>query len=128
MEKWNKKLLLEDGSQFYGYGFGSQEEKITEIVFNTAPVGYQEILSDPSYTYQTVVMAYPLIGNYGIAKEDFETKQPSIGGLAVRDYNDIPSNFRSAATLDEENWLERSGISEVVRRCLQMRRPRRKKD
>ena len=57
MEKWNKKLLLEDGSQFYGYGFGSQEEKITEIVFNTAPVGYQEILSDPSYTYQTVVMA-----------------------------------------------------------------------
>ena len=46
MEKWNKKLLLEDGSQFYGYGFGSQEEKITEIVFNTAPVGYQEILSD----------------------------------------------------------------------------------
>ena len=101
MEKWNKKLLLEDGSQFYGYGFGSQEEKITEIVFNTAPVGYQEILSDPSYTYQTVVMAYPLIGNYGIAKEDFETKQPSIGGLAVRDYNDIPSNFRSAATLDE---------------------------
>ena len=46
-------------------------------------------------------MAYPLIGNYGIAKEDFETKQPSIGGLAVRDYNDIPSNFRSAATLDE---------------------------
>jgi len=83
MEKWNKKLLLEDGSQFYGYGFGSQEEKITEIVFNTAPVGYQEILSDPSYTYQTVVMAYPLIGNYGIAKEDFETKQPSIGGLAV---------------------------------------------
>ena len=78
MEKWNKKLLLEDGSQFYGYGFGSQEEKITEIVFNTAPVGYQEILSDPSYTYQTVVMAYPLIGNYGIAKEDFETKQPSI--------------------------------------------------
>ena len=107
MEKWNKKLLLEDGSQFYGYGFGSQEEKITEIVFNTAPVGYQEILSDPSYTYQTVVMAYPLIGNYGIAKEDFETKQPSIGGLAVRDYNDIPSNFRSAATLDEVMNIQR---------------------
>ena len=80
MEKWNKKLILEDGSQYYGYSFGSQEEKITELVFNTAPVGYQEILSDPSYTYQTVVMAYPLIGNYGIAKEDFETKQPSIGG------------------------------------------------
>ena len=51
MEKWNKKLLLEDGSQFYGYGFGSQEEKITEIVFNTAPVGYQEILSDLTVSY-----------------------------------------------------------------------------
>lgn len=101
MKKWNKKLLLEDGSQYYGYGFGSEEEKITELVFNTAPVGYQEILSDPSYTYQTVVMAYPLIGNYGIAEEDFETKQPTIGGLAVRDYNDLPSNFRSIGTLDE---------------------------
>lgn len=101
MEKWNKKIILEDGSQYYGYGFGSQEETITELVFNTAPVGYQEILSDPSYTHQTVVMAYPLIGNYGIAKEDFETKHPSIGGLVVRDYNDTPSNFRSIATLDE---------------------------
>ena len=101
MKKWNRKLLLEDGTQYYGYGFGSQEETITELVFNTAPVGYQEILSDPSYTYQTVVMAYPLIGNYGIAKEDFETKKPTIGGLAVRDYNDLPSNFRSIGTLDE---------------------------
>jgi carbamoyl-phosphate synthase small subunit len=100
MKKWNRKLLLEDGSQYYGYGFGSEEEKITELVFNTAPVGYQEILSDPSYTYQTVVMAYPLIGNYGIAEEDFETKHLSIGGFVVRDYNDLPSNFRSITTLD----------------------------
>ena len=95
MKKFDRKLILEDGSEYYGYGFGSEDEKVTEIVFNTSPVGYQEIISDPSYTYQTVVMAYPLIGNYGIAEEDFETETPTIGGLVVRDYNDQPSNFRS---------------------------------
>ena len=61
MEKWNKKLLLEDGSQFYGYGFGSQEEKITEIVFNTAPVGYQEILSDPLKPWSPETHIRPLL-------------------------------------------------------------------
>lgn len=98
---YNRKLILEDGSEYYGYGFGSMEECITEIVFNTSVVGYQEILSDPSYTYQTVVMAYPLIGNYGMAQEDYETEIPTIGGLVVRDYNDLPSNFRSKNTLSE---------------------------
>lgn len=101
MKKIDRKLILEDGSEYYGYGFGCMEDRITEIVFNTSPVGYQEIVSDPSYTYQTVVMAYPLIGNYGIAEEDFETKTPTIGGLVVRDYNDNPSNFRSKYTLSE---------------------------
>ena len=101
MKKFDKKLILPDGSEYYGYGFGSSDERITEIVFNTSPVGYQEILSDPSYTYQTVVMAYPLIGNYGIAEDDFETEIPTIGGLVVRDYNDQPSNFRSQYTLSE---------------------------
>ena len=101
MKKFDKKLILPDGSEYYGYGFGSSDERITEIVFNTSPVGYQEILSDPSYTYQTVVMAYPLIGNYGIAEDDFETEIPTIGGLVVRDYNDKPSNFRSQYTLSE---------------------------
>ena len=95
MKKFDRKLILSDGSEYYGYGFGSKHEKITEIVFNTSLVGYQEILSDPSYTYQTVVMAYPLIGNYGMTEEDFETDIPTIGGLALRDYNDQPSNFRS---------------------------------
>lgn len=98
---YNRKLILEDGSVYPGYAFGCEEERITEIVFNTSPVGYQEILSDPSYTYQTVVMAYPLIGNYGIAQDDFETKIPTIGGLVVRDYNDYPSNFRSVETLSQ---------------------------
>ena len=101
MKKFDRKLILPDGSEYYGYGFGSFDERITEIVFNTSPVGYQEIVSDPSYTYQTVVMAYPLIGNYGIAEEDFETEIPTIGGLVVRDYNDQPSNFRSKYTLSE---------------------------
>ena len=101
MKKFDRKLILPDGSEYYGYGFGSFDERITEIVFNTSPVGYQEIISDPSYTYQTVVMAYPLIGNYGIAEEDFETETPTIGGLVVRDYNDQPSNFRSKYTLSE---------------------------
>lgn len=101
MKIFDRKLIMEDGSEYYGYGFGSGNEKITEVVFNTSPVGYQEIISDPSYTYQTVVMAYPLIGNYGIAEEDFEAETPTIGGLAVRDYNNYPSNFRSKYTLSE---------------------------
>jgi len=99
--KFNRKLILEDGSEYHGYGFGANIEAITEIVFNTSMVGYQEIISDPSYTYQTVVMTYPLIGNYGIAKADFETKYPSIGGLVVREYNNEPSNFRSVNTLEQ---------------------------
>ena len=101
MKKFDRKLILEDGSEYYGYGFGANNEKISEIVFNTSPVGYQEIISDLSYTYQTVVMAYPLIGNYGIAQDDFESEIPTIGGLIVRDYNDQPSNFRSKYTLSE---------------------------
>ncbi len=101
MKKFDRKLILSDGSEYFGYGFGAKQETVTEIVFNTSLTGYQEILSDPSYTGQTVVMAYPLIGNYGIAEEDFETERPTIGGLAVRDYNGKPSNFRSQCTLAE---------------------------
>lgn len=99
--KFDRKLVLEDGSVYYGYGFGSRSERVCELVFNTSMVGYQEIVSDPSYTYQMVVMTYPLIGNYGITDDDFETKTPTIGGMVVRDYNDMPSNFRYTKTLDE---------------------------
>ena len=67
VKEFNKKIILEDGQEYYGYGFGAHNEKVCEIVFNTSMVGYQEILSDPSYTYQAVVMTYPLIGNYGMA-------------------------------------------------------------
>lgn len=98
---YNKKIILEDGSEYYGYGFGADKSSVLEIVFNTSMVGYQEIMSDPSYTYQAVVMTYPLIGNYGMADDDFERDRPTIGGFIVREYNDEPSNFRSSATLGE---------------------------
>lgn len=99
--KFDKKIVLEDGSEYFGYSFGYDCDRVCEMVFNTSMVGYQEIISDPSYTYQMVVMTYPLIGNYGIADDDFETKVPSIGGLIVREYNDSPSNFRYTKTLSE---------------------------
>jgi carbamoyl-phosphate synthase small subunit len=100
-EMKKRKLVLEDGAEYRGDGFGSGRDAVCEIVFNTSMVGYQEIISDPSYTYQAVVMTYPLIGNYGIADEDYETKVPTIGGLIVREYNDFPSNFRYTKTLAE---------------------------
>ena len=101
MNKINRKLVLEDGSEYYGCGFGSNEDRVCEIVFNTSMAGYQEIVSDLSYTDQMVVMTYPLIGNYGMAEDDYECKFPSIGGLACYDYNDTPSNFRWVKTLSE---------------------------
>lgn len=97
----NRKLILEDGSVYEGCGFGSDSERMLELVFNTSMVGYQEIISDPSYTGQAVVMTYPLIGNYGINEDDYETQRPTIGGLVVREYNDHPSNFRVSHSLDE---------------------------
>ena len=99
--EFNRKLVLEDGSEYYGYSFGAGEDRVCELVFNTSMVGYQEILSDPSYTDQAVVMTYPLIGNYGMAHDDYETEIPTIGAMVVREYNDFPSNFRSTETLAE---------------------------
>lgn len=115
----DRKIVLEDGSVYTGYGFGANCDKVNELVFNTSMVGYQEIISDPSYTYQMVVMTYPLIGNYGITDEDFETRTPTIGGLIVREYNDLPSNFRYTRTLSEvleDNGIP--GISDVDTREL----------
>ena len=103
-----KKLVLETGEEFYGTGFGADCRRVCEIVFNTSVVGYQEIISDPSYADQIVVMTYPLIGNYGIADEDYESRSTDIGGLVVRECCDTPSNFRSTKTLEEE--LEEHGI------------------
>lgn len=114
-----RKLVLEDGHVFEGVGFGSMEEKLAEIVFNTSMVGYQEILSDPSYCDQIVCMSYPLIGNYGLADEDYESKGIFMSGFIVREYNDIPSNFRFTRTLGEvmeENHVV--GLAEVDTREL----------
>lgn len=96
-----RQLVLEDGTVFAGEGFGSEENTMGEVVFNTGMTGYQEILSDPSYCGQMVVLTYPLIGNYGINRDDFESIQPSIKALIVREAADLPSNFRSELTIDE---------------------------
>ena len=98
---YDKKIILEDGTEFYGYGFGADQERLVEVVFNTSMVGYQEILSDPSYTGQAVVMTYPLIGNYGMCDDDYETGTPTISALIVREYNNEPSNFRAVETLEQ---------------------------
>ena len=98
---FDRKIILEDGTEFYGYGFGTKRDALVELVFNTSMVGYQEILSDPSYTAQAVVMTYPLIGNYGMCNEDYETDIPTISGLVVREFNSEPSNFRAARTLED---------------------------
>ncbi len=108
MRKHNRKLVLEDGTWFIGTGFGAWTDRVCELVFNTSMAGYQEIVSDLSYTDQAVVMTYPLIGNYGITDEDYECRNPGTGGLIVHDYNDAPSNFRYTKTLSE--FLEENGI------------------
>ena len=97
----NRKLILEDGSEYIGYGFGADKTAVCEIVFNTSVTGYQEIVSDPSYTDQAVVMSYPLIGSYGVADEDFESRMISPSGLIIREINENPSNFRSTRSLSE---------------------------
>ena len=109
--KCDRRIILEDGSWYSGYGFGDMQDQILEIVFNTSMVGYQEILSDPSYTDQAVVMTYPLIGNYGMADEDYETDLPTIGALIVHEYNDEPSNFRSTASLGD--IMKKYGIAGI---------------
>lgn len=97
----DRKLVLEDGSEFFGTGFGSRKDAVCEVVFNTSMAGYQEILSDPSYTDQGVVMSYPLIGNYGITADDFESRRIAPAAFIVRDSSSSPSNFRSVQTLEE---------------------------
>ncbi len=108
MEGFSGKLILENGTEFYGQLFGAHCESLGEIVFNTSMAGYQEIITDPSYMGQSVVMTYPLIGNYGITAEDNESRQPFLSGLIVREVCELPSNFRYTSTLSE--LLEEHGI------------------
>ena len=101
-------LVLEDGRFFRGRRFGAQTDAQGEVVFNTSMMGYQEILTDPSYAGQIVTMTYPMIGNYGIAPEDFEARKVFLSGLIVRELSRISSNWRSNIPLSE--YLERQGI------------------
>ena len=94
-------LLLEDGTYFEGKALGSDNFKIGELVFNTNMAGYQEIICDTSHCGQIIVMTYPMIGNYGINRDGFETVIPSIFGLVVSEHCETPSNFRSQMTLDD---------------------------
>jgi len=93
-------LALADGTVFEGQAFGAEAEVSGEVVFNTSMTGYQEILSDPSYRGQIVVMTYPLIGNYGINPEDIESLRPYLSGLIVKEYCPRPSNWRATNPLD----------------------------
>lgn len=106
--RFDGKLILEDGSEYYGYRFGATAERVVEVVFHTAMVGYQEIISDPAYTNQGVVLTYPLVGGYGIHDQDSESHSPGIGALIVGELCTDPSNFRCQLSLEEE--LEHRGI------------------
>ncbi len=99
--KFDRKIVFEDGTEYLGYGFGAECESVGEMVYNTSMAGYQEIVTDLSYAGQIALLTYPIIGSYGITDEDFESKNPAIRGLIVRDYNDMPSNFRYTKTLGE---------------------------
>lgn len=94
-------LTLQNGKVFEGYRFGGDGEKIGELVFTTGMTGYIETLTDPSYFGQIVAQTFPLIGNYGVISEDFESKKPWVSAYIVREQCDIPSNFRCEITLDE---------------------------
>ncbi len=94
-------IVLEDGTTFEGSSFTGGGEAIGEIVFNTSMSGYQEILTDPSYTGQIVTMTYPLIGNYGVNREDMESAAVHPRAFLVKEYNGYPSNFRSRQSLAE---------------------------
>ena len=112
-------LILEDGTVFSGTSIGSAKEVISEIVFNTSMTGYLEVLTDPSYAGQAVVMTYPLIGNYGICHEDMESVRPWPDGYIVRELSRMPSNFRSEDSI--QHFLESydiPGIAGIDTRAL----------
>lgn len=112
-------LILEDGTLFEGTHIGAQKEVISEIVFNTSMAGYLEVLTDPSYAGQAVCMTYPLIGNYGICREDMESRRAWPDGFIVRELSRIPSNFRCDMTIQEflkENDVP--GIAGIDTRAL----------
>jgi carbamoyl-phosphate synthase small subunit len=101
-------LALEDGSLFHGEGFGARASACGEVCFNTSMTGYQEILTDPSYKGQIVTMTYPLIGNYGVNKEDVESWRPHVAGFVIRELSPVVSNWRANYSLGD--YLQQNGI------------------
>ena len=112
-------LILEDGTVFTGTSIGAEKEVVSEVVFNTSMTGYLEVLTDPSYAGQAVVMTYPLIGNYGICHEDMESLKPWPDAYIVRELSRMPSNFRSEDTI--QHFLKEHdipGIANIDTRAL----------
>lgn len=105
-------LILEDGTVFAGTSIGAEKEVISEIVFNTSMTGYLEVLTDPSYAGQAVVMTYPLIGNYGVCYDDMESKKPWPDGFIVRELSRMPSNFRNNVSI--QDFLKEHGIPGIA--------------
>lgn len=105
-------LILEDGTVFEGTHIGADKEVISEIVFNTSMAGYLEVLTDPSYAGQAVCMTYPLIGNYGICKDDMESRKPWPDGFIVRELSRNYSNFR--ADISIQQFLEENGVPGIA--------------
>src|SRR6478752_2758091 len=113
------KLALEDGTVFTGRAFGAAGTTEGEVVFNTSMTGYQEILTDPSYKGQIVTMTYPLIGNYGINRQDVESRQPHVAGFIVKELPPAYSNYRADMSLDD--YLKQNrivGIEGIDTRAL----------
>ncbi len=108
MKKMPAKLVLEDGTHYDAVSFGADGELTGEIVFNTSMTGYQEIISDPSYYGQIIVMTYPLIGNYGTNAFDFESGKPQARAMIVKEVCDFPSNWRSSESLGD--LMKRHGV------------------
>ena len=113
------KLALEDGTVFTGFAFGHPGTTEGEVVFNTSMTGYQEILTDPSYKGQIVTMTYPLIGNYGINRQDVESRHPQVAGFVVKELPPVYSNYRADSSLDD--YLKQNrilGIEGIDTRAL----------
>ncbi len=105
------KIALEDGTVLQGLAFGAEAEAEGEVVFNTSMTGYQEVLTDPSYKGQIVIMTYPLIGNYGVNPEDEESDRPQVEGFVIRELSRIHSNHRATEHLD--SYLKRHGVTGI---------------
>ena len=101
-------LLLADGTVFHGKVKGKIQDTTGEVVFCTSMVGYQEILTTPAYKGQIVVLTFPLVGNYGVNKEDVSSSKAHVAGIVVRDICDFPNNFRCEGTLDD--YLSQNNI------------------